>query len=95
MSTTEPIRNKTDLQKFMDYYAAIQPNPRNQALILLGLYTALRIGDILQLNWRMVYDLSLIHISSIVPSCIPINLSFSGSALIPSSSSSSRTADSR
>ena len=47
MSTTEPIRNKTDLQKFMDYYAAIQPNPRNQALILLGLYTALRIGDIL------------------------------------------------
>ena len=44
MSTTEPIRNKTDLQKFMNYYAAIQPNPRNQALILLGLYTALRIG---------------------------------------------------
>ena len=61
MSTTEPIRNKTDLQKFMDYYAAIQPNPRNQALILLGLYTALRIGDILQLKWRMVYDFNKHH----------------------------------
>lgn len=61
MSTTEPIRNKTDLQKFMNYYAAIQPNPRNQALILLGLYTALRIGDILQLKWRMVYDFNKHH----------------------------------
>ena len=61
MSTTEPIRNKTDLQKFMDYYSAIQPNPRNQALILLGLYTALRIGDILQLKWRMVYDFNKHH----------------------------------
>lgn len=61
MSTTEPIRNKTDLQKFMNYYAAIQPNPRDQALILLGLYTALRIGDILQLKWRMVYDFNKHH----------------------------------
>ena len=32
-----------------------------QALILLGLYTALRIGDILQLKWRMVYDFNKHH----------------------------------
>ena len=44
MSTTEPIRNKTDLQKFMNYYAAIQPNPRNQALILLGLLLHLELA---------------------------------------------------
>lgn len=32
-----------------------------QTLILLGLYTALRIGDILQLKWRMVYDFNKHH----------------------------------
>lgn len=56
MSTTEPIRNKEDLKKFMDYYRGTQPNPRNYALILFGLYTALRISDILLLKWNMIYD---------------------------------------
>lgn len=56
MSTTQPIRNKKDLQKFMNYYKDIQPNPRNYTLLLFGLYTALRISDILQLKWNAVYD---------------------------------------
>ena len=56
MSTTEPIRNKQDLKQFMDFYRVTQPNPRNYALILFGLYTALRISDILTLKWDMIYD---------------------------------------
>lgn len=56
MSTTEPICNKQDLKKFMDYYLLVCPNPRNYALILFGLYTALRISDILRLKWNMIYD---------------------------------------
>ena len=61
MSTTEPIRNKKDLEHFMDYYVTVQPNPRNHALLLFGLYTALRISDILQLRWRMVYNFDTHH----------------------------------
>lgn len=56
MSTTEPIRNKQDLNQIMNYYKITQPNPRNYTLILFGLYTALRISDILLLKWNMIYD---------------------------------------
>ncbi|MFR4352271.1 MAG: tyrosine-type recombinase/integrase [Roseburia sp.] len=56
MATTQPIRNKQDLQIFTAYYQSVKPNPRNQALIILGLYTALRIGDILELRWGDIYD---------------------------------------
>lgn len=58
MSKTEPIRNKQDLQNFKDYYLHISPQPRNYMLIILGLNTALRIGDILELKWNDVYDFS-------------------------------------
>lgn len=40
----------------MNYYKEMQPHPRNQALIMLGLHTALRISDILTLKWKNVYD---------------------------------------
>lgn len=58
MGTTQPIREKEQLRIFMNYYKEIQPHPRNQALIVLGLHTALRISDILLLKWGDVYDFS-------------------------------------
>lgn len=56
MGTTQPIRKKDELKIFMNYYKEAQPHPRNQALIILGLHTALRISDILLLKWETVYD---------------------------------------
>lgn len=40
----------------MEYYKVEKPNPRNYALIMVGLYTALRISDILSLRWKDIYD---------------------------------------
>lgn len=56
MSTTQPIRNKEELKNFMEYYQKTAPNPRNYAMVVLGLHTALRISDVLRLTWDMVYD---------------------------------------
>lgn len=56
MGTTQPIREKEELRKFMEYYQTVHPAPRNYALIVFGLHTALRISDILQLKWDNVYD---------------------------------------
>lgn len=56
MGTTQPIREKEELRKFMEYYQTVHPVPRNYALIVFGLHTALRISDILQLKWNDIYD---------------------------------------
>jgi integrase len=56
MSTTQPIRDKEILEIFKEYYHTQKPNPRNYALICVGLNTALRISDILSLRWKDVYD---------------------------------------
>lgn len=56
MGTTQPIREKDELRKFIDYYQNVHPSPRNEALIVLGLHTALRISDILSLRWQDVYE---------------------------------------
>ncbi len=56
MSTTQPIRNKEQLKKFKEYYLYEKPNVRNYVLIVMGLNTALRISDILQLTYEDVYD---------------------------------------
>ena len=56
MATTIPIREKEDLKKFIGYYKNERPNPRNHAMIVLGLNTALRISDLLSLRWENVYD---------------------------------------
>lgn len=56
MGTTQPIRTKEELKKFTDYYKVNKNNPRNYALIVFGLHTALRISDILEIKWKDVYD---------------------------------------
>lgn len=56
MGTTEPIKNKQDLIKFKSYYESVHPDSRNALLITIGLNTALRIGDILKLKWKDVFD---------------------------------------
>ena len=57
MGTTQPIRSKDELKLFLEYYRNTQPSKRNFALISLGLHTALRISDILKLQWKDVYDM--------------------------------------
>lgn len=57
MSTTYPIKDKSALEEFKRYYLT-KEKPRNYALIITGLNTALRIGDILTLKWRDIYDYS-------------------------------------
>jgi len=52
---TEPIRDKNMLRMFADYWLK-QGNLRNYVLIVLGVCTALRIGDLLRLVWSDVYD---------------------------------------
>ncbi len=56
MSTTQPIRDLQKLALFEEYYMHIKPNQRNYLLVVLGLNSALRISDILQLTYGDVYD---------------------------------------
>lgn len=56
MSTTYPIKDREKLQTFRNYYKDKNPNPRNFTLIVLGLNTAFRIGDILRLKWQDVFQ---------------------------------------
>lgn len=59
MNMAQPIRREEDLQRFKRYYRVAYPNPRNYLLIIVGLNTALRISDILELRWKDVYDFNM------------------------------------
>ncbi|MCM1569320.1 MAG: site-specific integrase [Roseburia sp.] len=54
MNTTQPIRDCEQLEHFKNYYKDI--NLRNYTLIILGLNTALRISDILNLTLENVFN---------------------------------------
>lgn len=56
MSTTQPIRDIEKLQNFKDYYQDTKPNIRNYTIIIVGLNTALRISDILNLTYDDIYQ---------------------------------------
>ena len=56
MGTTQPIREKEEIKLFLDYYREKEPSKRNYTLLVLGLNTALRISDILNLQWIHMYD---------------------------------------
>lgn len=56
MSTTQPIRNAAEVEQLKNYYYEKKPNLRNYTLICLGMNSALRISDLLELSWKDVYD---------------------------------------
>lgn len=56
MNTAQPIKSLEELERFKQYYQGVKPNPRNYMLLTLGLNTALRISDLLSLQWKQVYD---------------------------------------
>lgn len=56
MSTTQPIKSLNQIEELKNYYRFEKKNYRNYALISLGMNSALRISDLLQLKWRDVYD---------------------------------------
>jgi integrase len=55
MKAVEPIRNKQNVRAIVEYYLK-RGEIRNYVLIVLGLHTALRVSDILNLCWDNVYD---------------------------------------
>ena len=55
MAATEPIRSKQELKELAEYYLR-QGKIRNYTLIIVGVYTALRVSDLLRLTWADVYD---------------------------------------
>lgn len=61
MSVTQPIRNISEIEKLKNYYYLEKPNLRNYTLICLGVNSALRISDLLELNWQDVYDFTKKH----------------------------------
>jgi integrase len=58
MAATEPIRNKRDV-KAMERYYLDRGEFRNHALVVMGIYTALRVSDLIGLKWSDVYDFKL------------------------------------
>lgn len=58
MNKAQPIRKQEDLEHFKNYYGKEGKGARNQLLLTIGLNTALRISDILSLQWKDVYDFS-------------------------------------
>jgi integrase len=55
MAMTEPIRSKTQVRALANYCLRHE-QLRNHCLIVLGIHTALRVGDLLRLTWDDVYD---------------------------------------
>jgi len=54
-TTTQPIRDKAQVNALINYYLH-KGQIRNYTLITMGIYTALRISDLLRITWGDVYD---------------------------------------
>lgn len=55
MSVTDPIRKKEDIERLINYYLS-KKQYRNYLLVVLGIYTLLRVSDILKLKFMDVYN---------------------------------------
>lgn len=55
MGTTQPIRNNEDIDRLKQYFLE-KGEIRNYALITMGINTALRISDLLELCWEDVWN---------------------------------------
>jgi integrase len=55
MALTDPIRNKEDIHNMAAYWLE-KGSPRNHLLVVLGVHSILRIGDLLSLTWGDVCD---------------------------------------
>ncbi|MDR0974152.1 MAG: tyrosine-type recombinase/integrase [Ruminococcus sp.] len=53
--TTQPIRDKRQIKMICSYFAS-RKERRNLALFQFGIFTALRISDILRLRWGDIYN---------------------------------------
>ena len=51
--TTDPIKTRADLQRVKQ---VVQGSPRDYAVLLLMVHTALRAGDLVRLRWEDLYD---------------------------------------
>ena len=51
----EPIRDKNKLRQIAEYFFK-RKQFRNYVLVILGVHTALRVSDLLQITWCDVYD---------------------------------------
>jgi integrase len=55
MAAAEPVRNKRKVRELTEYYLN-KGQLRNHVLMVLSVYTALRVSDLLSLCWLDVYD---------------------------------------
>ena len=55
MSTTQPLKNIDEIEELKRYFLR-RGEIRNYVLVTLGINTALRISDLLQVVWKDVYD---------------------------------------
>ena len=55
MSTSQPLKRKEDIKNLENYFYQ-RKEYRNYLLVVMGLNTALRISDLLQIKWQDVYN---------------------------------------
>ena len=65
MATAQPIRNKDQVRQLADHFKK-KGQLRNHVLVVLGVYTALRISDLLRLRWDDVYDFENLRVKSFI-----------------------------